>query len=161
MSGHTGFTDNNAASCRTENHQPTVLSNARLAAWQLEKLRHITLEKPILVTDDNTLTRNLYRSLFQLANLNHLDTPDSLEALDICRTQPISLIISDIMKPQINGLQLLEHLQADPATRHIPLLFISATAHVEIALRSGAAGFLKKPCHPNEILQEIWRLLSK
>ncbi len=147
-------------STTTQPHRNT--SPPRLAALQAERLRSHTALHPILVTDDDAMSRTLYRALFQHEGLTHLDTRDSREALCLCRKHPVSLIISDIVKPEMDGMEMLERLRAQPATQHLPLLFITGSSHLrEVALHNGANGFLSKPCHPNEITHEIWRLLQK
>jgi CheY-like chemotaxis protein len=157
MPGQLSVQNNNITPRPGQGIKPSAL---RPAPWQIERLQAHTLSYPILVTDDDTMSRTLYRALFQHDSLTHLDTRDSAEALRICRSQPVSVVISDIMKPKMDGLQMLQHLRADPATSHIPLLFVTGSSRMrETALQAGADGFLCKPCHPNEILQEIWRLL--
>lgn len=140
-------------------HLPTL---AGLADWQLSALQQYTASRPLLVTDDDMMSRKFYRALLQQTNgLNLIDTWDPLEAVRICRTQPISLVITCIIKPRsMDGLDLMADLRADPRTKSIPLLFITGSHHArDMVLDAGAEAFLTKPCHPNEILQEIWRLL--
>ncbi len=133
-----------------------------LADWQITALQQYTATKPLLVTDDDMMSRKFYRTLLnQTFGLNLLDTWDPGEALQICRTKPVSLVITCIIKPvSMDGLHLMADLRADPLTKAIPLIFITGSHNArEIALDAGADAFLNKPCHPNEIMQEIWRLL--
>jgi two-component system phosphate regulon response regulator PhoB len=114
----------------------------------------------ILATDDETGMLSLYRHMLESEGLRLYLTVDSWEALEICRTQPIALIISDIMKPHMNGLEMVAELRADPRTRHIPVIFVSARADsAEAAFRLGAASFIHKPFHPLELMLEIRRVL--
>ncbi|MBZ0301781.1 MAG: response regulator [Anaerolineae bacterium] len=133
-----------------------------LADWQIAALQKLTAEEPLLVTDDHAMSRRYYRTLLtQTFGMKLLETWDPNEALRLCQTERVSLVISCIVKPlTIDGLKLVTNLRADPRTRDIPLLFITgATNTREIAFQAGASAFLTKPCHPNEILQEIWLLL--
>jgi CheY-like chemotaxis protein len=87
-------------------------------------------------------------------------TVDSWEALEICRTESIALIVSDIVKPHMNGLEMVMELRAEPRLRHIPVIFVSARAdYVEAAFELGAASFIHKPFHPTELIREIHRIL--
>jgi CheY-like chemotaxis protein len=135
-----------------------------LMAWQHHALKSLFATEPILVTDDDHMSRTFYRALLQQQfGFEMLDTYDAPQALDICRTQPVSLVISCLLKPPgMDGFELAEQLKSNPATRRIPLLFISGSPHAEeLILRAGADAFLAKPCHPYEILNKIWLLLRE
>lgn len=133
-----------------------------LATWQIDALRKLTREKPLLVTDDDVMSRKFYRALLaDTVGLGLTETGDPGEALRICQRQPVSLVITCIIKPaRIDGIKLLSDLRASPHLRTLPLLVITASQQTrDLAFEAGADGYLNKPCHPNEILQEIWRLL--
>jgi CheY-like chemotaxis protein len=133
-----------------------------LAAWQHQALKSLTATEPILVTDDDHMSRTFYRALLQQQfGFQIIDTYDAAKAVDICRTQPVSLVISCLLKPPgMDGFEMAEHLKSHSATRRIPLLFISGSPHAQdLILRAGADAFLAKPCHPYEILHQIWTLL--
>jgi CheY-like chemotaxis protein len=133
-----------------------------LAAWQIEALKNLTREKPLLVTDDDVMSRKFYRALLaDTFGLGLIETGDPGEALRICQRQPVSLVITCIIKPaRIDGLKLVSDLRSNAHLRTLPLLVITASQHTrDLAFEVGADAYLSKPCHPNEILQEIWRLL--
>ncbi len=142
-------------------HQQTR-SVAGLAGWQLEALQKLTAARPVVVTDDDWMSRKYYRALLAGAcGLGVVDTWDPEEALRLCSAQPVSLLISCIMKPvHKDGLTLASELRANPRTANVPLLIITATMNTrEMALQAGADAYLNKPCHPSEILRTIWQLL--
>jgi twitching motility two-component system response regulator PilH len=133
-----------------------------LAAWQIEALQKLTREKPLLVTDDDVMSRKFYHALLaDTFGLGLIETGDPAEALRICQRQPVSLVITCIIKPaRIDGIKLVSDLRASANLRTLPLLVITASQHTrELAFEAGADAYLSKPCHPNEILQEIWLLL--
>ena len=117
--------------------------------------------RTIVATDDESGMLSLYQHMLEREGFHTYFTPDSWEVLEICRTCPVDLVLSDIIKPDMNGLELLEQLRSDPLTRHIPVIFVSARGDAaEIALRLGAESFIHKPFHPAELLKEIYRLLG-
>lgn len=129
-----------------------------LSARQMERLRAYTQKYPIVVTDDDVMTRGLLRTI--LRDLTVIFIREGAEVLDICRQHPVSLVISDIMKPRMTGLEMLRHLRADPATTHVPVIFVTGSSNSEaLAYDMGADGHLMKPFHPNALLLEIWRVL--
>lgn len=134
----------------------------RLSPFQLEGFQFLTAAYPILVTDDDMMSRALHRAILDQYTLRVVEARSSADALKICQSQSISLIISDIMKPHMNGLEMLQYLRDDSRTEHIPLIFVTATTGSRnLAFQLGADSFIRKPFHPHELLWEVWRLLSK
>lgn len=141
---------------------PPSTSVTGLATWQVEALQKLTHTAPLLVTDDDLMSRRFYRALLaDTCGLTLIETGDPTEALKICQAQAVSLVISCIIKPtRMDGLKLVSDLRASAETRAIPLMIVTAALNTrELAFEAGADAYLSKPCHPNEILQEIWRLL--
>ena len=70
------------------------------------------------------------------------------EARERIQESPPDIILSDIMMPKMDGYALLESLQSDAATRHIPIIFLTARNSIEekiIALKHGAIDYIEKP----------------
>lgn len=75
----------------------------------------------------------------------------------------VGLILSDLMMPVMDGYQLLEKLKSDDATRHIPVVMLTARAEVQDklkALRIGVDDYLTKPFDEEELLARIENLLT-
>jgi DNA-binding response OmpR family regulator len=121
-----------------------------------------TANHPILLTDDEPLILDLYQVAFAVSNWTTIRTCSAVDALDYCHRLPISLVISDVMKPGLNGFDMLKQLKADPTTTHIPVLFVSAGAGRErhqMATGLGAAGYLVKPVRMPELLNTVHHIL--
>ena len=102
----------------------------------------------ILVVDDEASIRHTITSILRYSAHTCHEAQDGQAGLDLARRQPFDLIITDIMMPRLNGLQMLQALKTDPLTAHIPVLIISATIDDPIrdqALRLGAHNFILKP----------------
>lgn len=110
-------------------------------------LESLTARHPILHTDDERSLLDLFNLVLVRAGLTVLRTTSGCEALDICRRVPVSLVISDISKPDLSGLDLLRALQDSPATAHIPVLFVTAhrVCDIQDVMRLGAVGYYPKP----------------
>ena len=85
--------------------------------------------------------------------------PSGERALKITRGDPrIDLILLDIMMPGMNGYQVCQQLKSDPATRHIPVMFITAMAEVadeKYGLELGAVDYITKPISPSIVLARV------
>ena len=85
------------------------------------------------------------------------------EAVELARRELPSLIIMDVLMPEVDGLTALRQLKQDPATRPIPVIMLTARGHVmtrQEAEDSGAAVFLTKPFSPTQLLNEARRLIG-
>jgi DNA-binding response OmpR family regulator len=72
--------------------------------------------------------------------------------------QAFDLVLLDIMMPEMNGYQVLEHLKADDSLRHIPVIMISALDDMESVVRCielGAEDYLFKPFNPTLLKARI------
>ncbi|HEV3084518.1 MAG TPA: adenylate/guanylate cyclase domain-containing protein [Gemmataceae bacterium] len=102
----------------------------------------------ILVVDDNAVNRELLQRRLERAGHEVALAQDGRQALALITSRKFDLILLDIIMPELNGFQILEHLKADSQLRHIPVIMISAlTEIVSIArcVEMGADDFLCKP----------------
>jgi signal transduction histidine kinase len=77
------------------------------------------------------------------------------EALEAVQQSAPDLVLSDVMMPEVSGLELCRILKADPATRGIPVLLVTSRAEREMkieGLELGADDYVTKPFHPRELL---------
>src|SRR5258705_163237 len=80
----------------------------------------------LLVTDDDPDILLYLRLIFQRLGFHVIATASPYDAIAICQHQAISLVISDIMKPGLNGFELLKRLRSTGQTRHLPFIFVTA-----------------------------------
>lgn len=121
------------------------------------------LHASILVVDDNTDMRS-YLTRLLTGHFEVVTAANGVEALEVLQTRQPDLIISDIMMPQMDGKEFLQHLKADPDLRQIPLIFLSARAGEEArvdGLEAGADDYLIKPFAAKELLSKVRTLISR
>jgi two-component system, OmpR family, alkaline phosphatase synthesis response regulator PhoP len=116
----------------------------------------------ILIADDNTQNRELLEAY--LADEGHeiLMTADGRQTVDVATERQPDLILLDIMMPKLSGYEVCEKLKADPRTRNIPILMVTALrdmADIEKAVAAGADDFLSKPVHRIELKTRVKSLL--
>ncbi|TMB28573.1 MAG: response regulator [Deltaproteobacteria bacterium] len=84
-----------------------------------------------------------------------LSAPDGLAGLELAKRELPSLIVTDLMMPGMDGFELVRKLREDPATRHIPIIMLTARGDVEdrvAGIDSGVNAYLAKPFSPRELL---------
>lgn len=119
------------------------------------------IEPLVLITDDTPEMLVVHRLILQRAGISDiLSTTDAREALHLAYKFQPDLIISDINKPDMTGLELLTRLRADPRTRMLKFLFVTADSSKRTrAFNAGADGYLDKPIRPEELIVVVWELL--
>ncbi|MBE0476850.1 MAG: response regulator [Coriobacteriia bacterium] len=101
----------------------------------------------ILVVEDTELLRRIYADKLAQEGYEVTTASDGLEALDIVRSEPVDLVLLDLIMPRVGGLEVLETLKQEPDTEHIPVIILSnlgQEADVERGLSLGAVDYLIK-----------------
>jgi signal transduction histidine kinase len=115
-------------------------------------------QKPrILLVDDNRDLQTYVTSL--LAGELYVEAvSDGRTALDVARRNPPALVLTDIMIPDVDGIQLVRELRAEPLTADVPILILSARADEETrveGLAAGADDYIIKPFSARELRARI------
>ncbi|MBD3220434.1 response regulator [bacterium] len=117
----------------------------------------------ILVCDDEANIRNIMDFSLEAEGFRVVTATDGDEALRCAITEEPDLILLDIMMPGRDGLTVCRDLKSDAATRHIPVLMLSARAAKgdrELGLEAGADDYMTKPFSPGRIVGKINELLG-
>ena len=112
----------------------------------------------VLVADDNADMRGYLTRLLRSAGHQVTAVDDGQAALEAARSDIPDLIVSDVMMPRLDGLQLVAALRADPRTSGTPVLLLSARAGPEASIEgldAGADDYLVKPFSAAELLARV------
>jgi CheY-like chemotaxis protein len=116
----------------------------------------------ILIIEDNPINLELATDLLELAGFLVLKAIVAAEGIEMARVAQPNLILMDISLPDLGGLAATQTLKADPTTRHIPVIALTAHAmkgDAEKAISAGCAGYLTKPIDTRTFAQTIARFL--
>jgi two-component system cell cycle response regulator DivK len=118
----------------------------------------------ILVIEDNASNAKL--AVFLLARAGHevRSVPDAEEGLRLAQAELPDLVIMDVQLPGIDGLEATRRLRADPATRALKVLALTAFAmkgDEQKIIDAGCDDYLAKPYQYNDLLQRVEALLAK
>lgn len=105
----------------------------------------------ILVVDDHELNLDLLTRRLEREGHRVIQARDGREALACLRSQPIDLVLLDIMMPVLDGYQALAEIKSDGMLREIPVIMITAVNEVESAatcIEHGAEDYICKPFNP-------------
>lgn len=115
----------------------------------------------ILIVEDNDQLRVFIRELFE-SEFNTLEAENGLRGLQLANEHLPDIILSDIMMPDMNGLQLCSHLKENITTSHIPVMLLTARAQnqqIIEGLATGADDYLVKPFDPRILELKVRNLI--
>ena len=118
----------------------------------------------ILIADDDPMMGELLRFKLEEGGYDVLIATDGESALRLAREAAPDAIVLDSMMPVLTGPEVLRALKADPRTRSIRVLVLTARKgqdDIVQALRGGAGDYLTKPFLPDELTARIAALLSR
>jgi CheY-like chemotaxis protein len=118
----------------------------------------------VMACDDDHVIRGLLEVNLEMEGYDVVTACDGQDALDKIREHAPDLILLDVMMPNLNGWQVAEALQADEATRGIPIVFLSARAmetDVQRGTGLGAAAYVTKPFDPIDLMELVAQLLEE
>jgi two-component system alkaline phosphatase synthesis response regulator PhoP/two-component system response regulator VicR len=120
-------------------------------------------QRKVLVVDDERHIVRLIQVNLERAGYLVVAAFDGKEALKKVESEKPDLIVLDVMMPQMDGFEVLKHLQANQATRGIPVVMLTAKAQDADVFRgwsSGVSAYLTKPFNPLELITFIKRIFS-
>jgi two-component system phosphate regulon response regulator PhoB len=121
--------------------------------------------KPVLIVEDERDVVDLLTLNLRKAGGFIISTAsDGASGLNKARTEKPALIILDLMLPKMTGLEVCKVLKTDPATRHIPIMMLTAKAEEIdriVGLEFGADDYVTKPFSPREVILRIQAILRR
>lgn len=118
----------------------------------------------VLIVDDNVDAREMYAIYLEHAGFRAAEADDGETAIEAARRDRPAVILMDATMPRLDGWEAARRLKADPATKSIPLIMLTAhafTEHKERAAEVGADAFLAKPVLPDALALEIRKVLAE
>lgn len=116
----------------------------------------------ILIVDDHPDIRTHIRQ--KLKNFRVMEASDGVGGLDISIEYLPDLIVTDLMMPNMDGVELCKKLKTDERTSHIPVIMLTAKASVENRIEgfeTGADDYITKPFNMKEVLTRINNLIDQ
>lgn len=118
----------------------------------------------VLVAEDDKDVALLITQMLKNEGWSFKWACDGKEALELIAQQHPQLIITDIMMPQVDGIELIKAVRADEETNHIPIIVVSARTENNdrlAGLDAGAEVYLGKPFIPDELLIIVRKLIEQ
>jgi|SRR2546421_456582 two-component system, cell cycle response regulator DivK len=112
----------------------------------------------VLIVEDNEKNRKLQRDVLQFKGYRIIETDNAEEGIRLAQEHMPAVILMDFHLPGIDGIEALARLRGDPATQHIPVIAVTASAMTEDRQKIVTAGFdalQTKPIHVKDFLRVV------
>ena len=107
-----------------------------------------SLEKTVIVVEDEPDMAEMFAEMVRLMGLEVIKSHSGMRAIDLIAEKKPSVVLLDMMMPDVSGLEVLRHLRRDPRLSRIPVIVVSAKSlpsDVRKGLDAGASFYLTKP----------------
>lgn len=118
----------------------------------------------VVIADDDPDIRRLVEMTVTNAGCDVTVASDGEEALERVRDSIPDLVILDVLMPRMDGWEVARALKSDPATREVPVMFLTSRGQEHDVLEgfdSGAIDYMVKPFSPRELQVRVRSVLAK
>lgn len=121
-------------------------------------------EASILIVDDDRIVHGIVGKFLKRSNLKYQSVYSAADALEILKSEPIDLILSDIMMPEMDGIEFCQKLRTLADYIEVPVIFFTGLSDSETlsrAFEAGANDYVVKPLRQAEVTSRVRRHLSE
>lgn len=118
----------------------------------------------ILVVDDEEYIQHILNFSFGAEGYEVITAADGEEAIKIAKTQKPDIIVLDIMMPKMDGYEACKKLKADPQTRGIPVILLTAKGREvdrKLGSQVGADDYVVKPFSPGRLIERVEGIMKR
>ena len=119
--------------------------------------------KTILIVEDEPKNMTLTRDILKISGYETIEAVDGRQGIDKAKSAKPNLILMDIMMPKMDGYAACREIKADPSTKNIPVIMLTAVSYdlnKRLAKQMGADGYVTKPFSRQQLLDAITLLLG-
>jgi two-component system chemotaxis response regulator CheY len=121
------------------------------------------MERTILIAEDSASMRQLISFTLKGAGFNVIESEDGRDAIDKINGQKVDMVISDLNMPNVNGIELLKQLRADPTFKFTPVVMLTTESQASLVVEAkmaGVSGWIIKPFDPGKLIDTVKKFLK-
>jgi two-component system chemotaxis response regulator CheY len=121
------------------------------------------MTKTIMTVDDSASVRQMVSFTLKEAGYNVIEAIDGIDALSKANGQVLNLIVTDMNMPNMDGIELIKNIRANPQHKFIPIIMLTTESQSEKKMEgksAGATGWIVKPFQPEQLLAVIKKVLG-
>jgi len=130
----------------------------------VDDIMGVPISGKVLIIDDEPINIRLLKAMLKPAGYSTICTDNGMDGIKLAHTETPNIILLDVMMPDMNGYEVTERLKADPVSRNIPIVLITAFEGVDDKLKAKGIevdDFLSKPVNTGELLARMQAVLQR
>jgi len=119
--------------------------------------------KKIMTVDDSATIRQMLNLALTGAGYEVVEANDGVDALAKLETEQVSMLITDLNMPKMNGIDLIRNVRRSPGLRFLPIIMLtteSQEAKKQEGKTAGASGWIVKPFKPDQLLKVVQMVMA-
>lgn len=119
--------------------------------------------KTIMTVDDSTSVRQMVSFTLKGAGYEVIEAVDGKDALSRLEKNPVSMVITDLNMPNLDGIGLIKQIRANAAYRFMPIIMLtteSQESKKQEGKQAGATGWIIKPFKPEQLIAVVKKVLG-
>lgn len=119
--------------------------------------------KKIMTVDDSASVRQMVSFTLKNEGYEVSEAEDGVDALAKLQQQPVDMVLTDLNMPNMDGIELIKQLRANPNFKFVPIIFLTTESQEEKkqqGKQAGATGWIVKPFKPEQLVGVIKKVLG-
>ena len=119
--------------------------------------------KTIMTVDDSTSVRQMVSFTLRNEGFNVIEAQDGVDALEKLAGDRVSMILTDLNMPNMDGLDFIRQVRRASACKFVPIVMLTTESQSEKKIEgkaAGATGWIVKPFKPNQLLAVVKKLIG-
>jgi two-component system, chemotaxis family, chemotaxis protein CheY len=121
------------------------------------------MSKTIMTVDDSASVRQMVSFTLKEAGYNVIEASDGMDAVSKLNGAEINLVVTDLNMPNMDGIELIKNVRANPKYKFIPILMLTTESQTEKKIegkKAGATGWIIKPFQPEQLLNVVKKVIG-
>jgi len=121
------------------------------------------MSKTIMTVDDSASVRQMVSFTLKEAGYQVVEASDGRDAISKMNGTEINLVVTDLNMPNMDGIELIKNVRANPKYRFIPILMLTTESQTEKKMegkKAGATGWIIKPFQPEQLLSVVKKVIG-
>ena len=121
------------------------------------------MTKKIMTVDDSASIRKMVNLTLSRSGYDVCEAVDGKDALEMMKKETVHMVITDLIMPEMDGIELIRHIKINPSYKSIPIIMLTTESEIkkkQEGIAAGVAAWIVKPFQPDKLLSAVKKVLG-